>query len=142
MSDEIRPSAASASDADWDAISRFVAGESDAVESAAVAQWLATHPEDAAVVAVVKARAQRIDERSAVPIDTERALLAVRSRMADGPPLTVHRGGASTDAVGIRSARGWRGAVLAAAAAVAAMVGIAQWRGTTTATDPAYAPRV
>jgi len=137
MSDEIRPSAGSASDADWDAISRFVAGESDAVESAAVARWLATHPEDAAVAAIVKARADRAETRSRVSIDTERALSAVRSRMTATPSLTVQRGGAGRTQV-----RRWRGPVLAAAAALTAMVGIAQWRGGNAATAQVYATQV
>ena len=93
MSDEIRPSAVSA--ADWDAISRVVAGESDAVESDAVAQWFVTHPEDAALAAIVKARADRAAMGSVVSVDTERALSVVRSRMTERPSVTVHRGGAA-----------------------------------------------
>ncbi|WP_373060605.1 FecR family protein [Gemmatimonas sp.] len=142
MSDPIRPSAASASEADWDAISRFVAGESDAVESAAVTQWLATHPEDAAVAALVKARAERATVRSEVSVDTERALAAVRSRMAEAPSLTVHHGGATTHPIAARSASGWRGPAFAAAAALAAMVGFAQWRSGNAATERGAAQKV
>ena len=146
MSDEIRPSAGSASDADWDAISRFVAGESDAVESAAVAHWLATHPEDAAVAAIVKARADRAETRSVVAVDTERALSAVRSRMTETPALTLQRGGAATSAatapVGRAAARRWRGPVFAAAAALTAMVGIAQWRSGSASAEHVYATQV
>jgi transmembrane sensor len=143
MSDEIRPSAVSASDADWDAISRFVAGESDAVESAAVAQWLATHPEDAAVAAIVKARADRAETRSVVAVDTERALSTVRSRMTEPPALTLQRGGAATATAPVRRAavRRWRGPVLAAAA-LTAMVGIAQWRGGSASAEHVYATQV
>ncbi len=139
MSDEIRPSAASAPEADWDAISRYVAGESDAVESAAVSQWLAAHPEDAALAAIVKARADQAAMRSAVSVDTERALAAVRSRMATTPSLTVERGGAMKAPA---ASRRWRGPMFAAAAAVTAMVGIAQWRGGNTATAQVYATQV
>ena len=146
MSDEIRPSAGSASDADWDAISRVIAGESDAVESAAVAHWLATHPEDAAVVALVKARADRAETRSVVAIDTERALSAVRSRMTAPPSLTVQRGGAATSAtttpVQRAAARRWRGPVFAAAAALTAMVGLAQWRRGDASAEHVYATQV
>ncbi len=146
MSEEIRPSAASAPapEADWDAIARFVAGESDAVESAAVAHWLATHPEDAAVAAIVKTRAERAAVRSEVSVDTDRALASVRARMAEppSPALTVQRGGAARNTVAARSARRWRGPVFAAAAALAAMVGIAQWRGGGTATEQVYATQV
>jgi len=146
MSDEIRPTAASAPEADWDAISRFVAGESDAVESAAVARWLATHPEDAALAAIVKARAERSASRADVSVDTERALAAVRSRLAETrsrtPSMTVHRGGAATHTAAPRSARRWRGPLFAAAAALTAMVGIAQWRGGSRATERVYSTQV
>lgn len=146
MSDEIRPSAASTPDADWDAISRSVAGESDAVESAAVAAWLATHPEDAAVAAIVKARAERAATRSAVSVDTEQALATVRSRLTETPSLTVHRGGALPTVLAEHSAgrsrRRWRGLVLAAAAALMAVVGIAQWRGRSTGPEQGYATQV
>ncbi|QJR38050.1 FecR family protein [Gemmatimonas groenlandica] len=144
MSDEIRLSAASAPEADWDAISRYVAGESDAVESAAVSEWLTAHPEDAALAAIVKARADRVATRSAVSVDTERALAAVRRRIADSPTLTVARGGAAQPAVAKSAAatRRWRGPMFAAAAAVTAMVGIAQWRGGNTASEQVYATQV
>ena len=142
MSDEIRPSDAAA--ADWDAISRVVAGESDAVESAAVAQWFATHPEDAALAAIVKAQADRAATGSMLSVDTERALSAVRRRMTERPSLTVHRGGAAQSSVAKPAAatRRWRGPVLAAAAALTAIVGLAQWRGSTTATEQVYATPV
>lgn len=143
MSDELRPSAASTPDADWDAISRCVAGESDAVESAAVAEWLATHPEDAEVAAIVKARAERAATRSAVSVDTEQALATVRSRLTETPSLTVHRGGALPTVLAEHSAgrsrRRWRGLVFAAAAALMAVVGIAQWRGRSTGPEQGYA---
>ncbi len=144
MSDEIRPSDASAADADWDAISRVIAGESDAVESAAVARWLATHPEDAALAAIVKARAKRAATQSMVSVDTERALSAVRSRMTASPSLTVSRGGAAQSSVAKPAAavRRWRGPVLAAAAALTVMVGIAQWRGGDAAAEQVYATTV
>lgn len=144
MSDEIRLSAASAPEADWDAISRYVAGESDEVESAAVRQWLAAHPEDAALAAIVKARADRAEAQSAVSVDTERALSAVRSRITAPPSLTVARGGAVQPSVAkpVAATRRWRGPMFAAAAAVAAMVGLAQWRGGNTDTAQVYATQV
>jgi len=142
MSDEIRPSDASV--ADWEAISRVVVGESDAVESAAVARWLATHPEDAALAAIVKARADRAATQSLVSVDTERALSTVRSRMTEPPSLTVARGGAAQSSMAKPAAavRRWRGPVFAAAAALTAMVGIAQWRGGDAAAEQVYATTV
>lgn len=142
MSDEIRPSAASAPDVDWDAVSRFVAGESDVDESATVVQWLATHPEDAAIAGIVKARAVHAAARADIVVDTERALAAVRSRLTQPPSLTIQRGGTVTNAVAAHAARQWRGPVLAVAAALIAVVGIAQWRGGNTAKEQVYATQV
>jgi transmembrane sensor len=150
MSDEIHVPAVSGADADWEAIARFVAGESDLAAAAAVSQWLATHPEDAALVAIVHARADQASTRSAVSVDTERALATVRSRMAAFPAVTgtaagaftVHRGGAATPSMRSLAGRRWRGPVFAVAAALTAMVGIAQWRGGDTPTVQVYATPV
>ncbi len=83
-------------DAGWEALGRFLAGESDAAEAATVAAWLAAHPEDAGVIQLVKDRSARFNSRADVAVDTERALAAVRARLAreDGAPaLSVERGG-------------------------------------------------
>jgi transmembrane sensor len=151
MSDEIRPFAPNDPAADWDAISRHVAGESDAAESAAVVRWLALHPEDAALAALVKGRADRAEAASIVSVDTERALAAVRGRMAETPMasgalppvLTVHRGGASAPRTATAApGRRWRGPIFAAAAGLFAIVGVAQWRGGTAAVEQVYATQV
>jgi transmembrane sensor len=153
MSDEIRPSEAPAHDTDWEALTRLVAGESDAVESAAVSAWLATHPRDAALVALVKTHTDQVAGRSAEQVDVEQALAAVRRRMVDTPALRVHRGGAGAAAAGLASANGprsawqsvrrWRGPVLAAAAALTAIVvGLAPWKSRATDAAQVYATRV
>jgi transmembrane sensor len=144
MSDEIRPFAMNDPAADWDAISRHLAGESDAVEAAAVLQWLASHPEDAAVAAIVKGRADRAEATSIVSVDTEGALAAVRGRMAETPSLTVHRGGASARRIATAApGRRWLGPIFAAAAGLLAIVGVARWRGgTAAAVEQVYATQV
>lgn len=123
--------------ADWDAISRHLAGESDAVESAAVEAWLAAHPEDAALVEIVKARADRTSARAAVTVDTERALAMVSARLrADGAnvvaPLRVERGGAArTGTAAPTAARGggrWRTIGFAAAAGLVAVAALSVFR--------------
>ena len=83
-------------DAGWDALARFLAGESAAAEAAVVTAWLATHPEDAGVVQLVKDRSARLNARADVSVDTERALAVVRARLARHermPTLRVERGG-------------------------------------------------
>jgi transmembrane sensor len=124
MSDEIRPSTPAGSDADWDAIARFVAGDSDAPESRRVEQWLAAHPEDAALVAIVKGHAERAVAQSVISANTEQALSSVRRRMAVAearPALTVQRGRSAG------ASWAWRAPVVALAAGVLAVVGITQW---------------
>jgi transmembrane sensor len=133
MSDEIRPFLSDDPDARWEAIARHLAGESDPAESAAVQAWLTAHPEDAALAAVVKARADRAEARSAVAVDTDAALAKVRARMmeAAAPTLTVERGGAPRRVPTVPAtapARRWRGVAFAAAAGLAALVGIRQWQ--------------
>lgn len=131
MSDEIRPILSEDPDARWEAIARHLAGESDPAESAAVQAWLTAHSEDAALAAVVKARADRAEAWSAVSVDTEAALAKVRARMADSPALTVERGGAPRRAptAPVAPRRSWRGVGFAAAAGLVAVIGISQWRG-------------
>ena len=153
MSDEIRPSEAPAHDADWEALTRLVAGESDAVESAAVSAWLATHPRDAALVSLVKTHTEQIAGRSVEHVDVEQALAAVRRRMTDTPALRVHRGGAGAAPAVLDSVNKsrfgrpgvwrWRGPVLAAAAALTAIVvGLAPWKSRATDAAQVYATRV
>ena len=83
--------ASNASPPDWDAIARFLAGESPAAEAEAVRAWLAAHPADRQVV-------ERLSEAAAVPladVDVEAALRNVHSRMTVQPSasrFTVVRG--------------------------------------------------
>ncbi|HXT15281.1 MAG TPA: FecR domain-containing protein [Gemmatimonadaceae bacterium] len=98
---------------DWDAVARFLAGESSPAEAAAVRAWLDANPRDRDLLA-------RLDE-VAVPlvtandVDVEAALARVHERMRTTPTLTVARG------------RGWssnrnRFLFVAAAAAAAAVI--------------------
>lgn len=127
-SPDIHAAFGSGPEADWEAIARFLAGESDPAEAARVRAWLATHAEDAAFVDAVKARTVREEQRADVTVDTERALAAVRARMgADAPRrLTVERGGASVPGARPTAAsrRPWRVAGFAAAAGLAALAAI------------------
>src|SRR6476661_6186107 len=79
-----------ASPPDWDAIARFLAGESRAEEASRVNAWLAAHPTDRQLV-------ERLDSAAAVPladVDVENALRIVHERMQAEPGakrLTVVR---------------------------------------------------
>lgn len=136
------------SDADWDAIARYLADESDPADVAHVRAWLATHPEDAVLVDAVKARVGRIEHRADIRVDTERALAAVKGRLAAdaadpsaGPPLTVVRGGrapsSDSPATGAASrARPWPWIGFAAAAGLAAVAVLSPFRNRTSEREP------
>lgn len=133
---------------DWDALARYLAGESGADEARAVAAWLAEHPDDARLLTRLDAhldatlgRAADAPLRSAPaadapPIDVEGALARVRARR-DGeghqapaaPDVRLLRptrapGRGSREPLGGGRPRGWLGwgvGGLAAAAALAAV---------------------
>jgi transmembrane sensor len=83
-----------ASPPDWDAIARFLAGESPAPEAARVDAWLAAHPDDRQLV-------ERLGDAATMPVadvDVEGALQRVHARMQEEPStprLTVARGNGS-----------------------------------------------
>jgi transmembrane sensor len=103
----------SASAPDWEAIARFVAGESSAEEATRVERWLDANPAE-------KALLSRLDSGVIVhalnDADVEAALTRVHSRMNEGarrPSLTLERTGA-----GPRGRMTVIGSLLAAAAVV------------------------
>jgi transmembrane sensor len=78
---------------DWDAIARYLAGESPADEAARVGQWLEKHPADRALVAELRSTSAF---EAAKDVDVEAALARVHQRMdasvpAAKPRLTLER---------------------------------------------------
>ena len=73
-------------DAVWEAIARFVAGESTDAEAAAVQERLSRSIEESALVAAVErvTAAGRLTDEESTGIDVEGALARVRNRIADG----------------------------------------------------------
>lgn len=84
---EPTPPPPNASPPDWEALARFLSGESDAGEAAAIATWLAKHPEDARVAEAVRQASEQLATEVRTPVDTERALAAVKARRDDVAPL-------------------------------------------------------
>src|SRR5262245_503298 len=79
---------------DWDAIARYLAGESSADEVLRVTRWLEANPADKYLIEQLNASAH-----TAVPadVDVEAALERARARMHErstAPQLTLQRGGA------------------------------------------------
>lgn len=98
MQNDSGPPLTQGQEADWDAIARFVAGESDPAESRAVEAWLAANPADAGVVAAVQARAAKAERRAQLELtdaQVETALDRVRSRIEaeSGDPAIAVRAG-------------------------------------------------
>ncbi|HEY4215494.1 MAG TPA: FecR domain-containing protein [Gemmatimonadaceae bacterium] len=91
---------------DWEALARFLAGESPDNEAVVMRDWLASHPQDRALIEVLQSADG--DETASRPgavdmsdVDVEAALSAVHRRMETAaespvvsPGLTVQRGGA------------------------------------------------
>lgn len=65
---------------DWEAIARYLAGESPDAEADTVRRWLAERPADAEVVAALDRTMDRLAVRSTAEIDVEGALRAVQAR--------------------------------------------------------------
>lgn len=129
---------------DWEAIARYLAGESTPAEAREVRAWLDARPDRAAVVAALGRSFERLAaEDAAADVDVEGALARVHARMAE-PALTVDREARSAPvprfAPRLSATRPlWRRPVgwLAAAAMVAiAAVGVARTR----IADPAVRP--
>ena len=137
---------------DWEALARFIAGESAHDEAEIIAQYLAAHPEDARVLAIVKQSTATLAQSIGSPVDAEAALAAVlrkrdASSLVASEAQTVSRAAAaSTDVLPIRRLqrtarptrnRAWWQTPYAAAAAVLLMVGAAGWWRSSAMVNPA-----
>jgi len=71
----------------WDALARFVAGESSEAEAAAVSEWLASHPQDRELVERLSTVAGSTPTPSVSDADVDAALSAVHRRMAAEPAV-------------------------------------------------------
>ena len=163
MQNDSGPQSTNGHEADWDAIARFIAGESDPVESRAVQAWLDAHPGDAELVAAVQRRSERAEARTALSVNVDGALARIRARMdaesiAAAPPrLSVSDGGVARDEAAKRTPtapriaiapaaprgiRGWQVAVLASAAAVVLFVARGRSGVESGATEQVFATKV
>ena len=134
-------SGAQAEDADWEALARYLAGESSPDEAAQMRRWLDARPERAELVAAMQRALAPLAEREPSDIDVEGAWRTVRARMAADatgvpaarPPVTVVRDHASRlpPRWHVRTVPAWQRTGLRAAAAVLLVAGAAVvWRTT------------
>lgn len=114
----------------WEAIARYLAGESPAGEQAAVERWLASNPRDAQTIAALDDALSglALGADAGQGIDVEGALARVKSRRDE--PLRAVRGDAPRTGR-VRTFRTPRTSwiPMAAAAAVVVAVGALVWRG-------------
>jgi transmembrane sensor len=113
----------------WEAIARYLAGESPAEEQSAVRQWLAEHPADAKTVAALDDVLGRVTSGPTAGIDVEAALARVKGRR-DQPDLTVVRGAAKSDPF---RPRRFNWIPIVAAASILLMIGL--WTATNVSRD-------
>ena len=114
---------------DWDAIGRFMAGESSNEEIETVSRWLAEHPEEAAALASLNELTQPAHARTSPAVDIDAAWARAEARLdAERAPAAVeHAGSARRSAArgyavpARRSA--WSSPALRAAAAIALLAG-------------------
>ncbi|MFI5243665.1 MAG: FecR family protein [Gemmatimonadales bacterium] len=111
---------------DWEALARYLTGESTAEEAAAISQSLAAQPRSAGLAAALARAMERIAFRTPAGLDVEGALRQVHVRMNEPVvlPLVVGRSGAGNT----RQAFAWRRAVLGVAATLVVAAGVTLWR--------------
>src|SRR4051812_39117088 len=106
---------------DWEAIARYLAGESSAEESERIGQWLAEHKADAALLAALDKTLSglALPEQAGIDVDTALARVVERRDSPTGQPATPVRRSPRQLRYTRKTAPMWRAAaILAAAAAV------------------------
>jgi transmembrane sensor len=111
---------------DWEALARYLTGESTAEEAATVSTSLAVRPRSAELAAALAIAMERVAFRTPVDLDVEGALRQVHLRMNEPVvrPLVAGRSGAANG----RRAFAWRRAALGVAATLVVALGVTLWR--------------
>ncbi|HEX8274749.1 MAG TPA: FecR domain-containing protein [Longimicrobiaceae bacterium] len=142
MSDEIPFPATSGDDPDWEALARYLAGESPPAEAESVRAWLAADPEREALYGGLDDALGRLAVAPPAGLDVEAALRRTRERMREPEPIPLASRAARRAAP---AAPSWRAPALRAAAAVVLLLGaaLAWWslRERGGAGEPGPAPR-
>ncbi|HEY2375646.1 MAG TPA: FecR domain-containing protein [Gemmatimonadaceae bacterium] len=105
---------------DWEAIARYLSGESSPADSERIAQWLDEHASDAELVAALDKAMASLVLRDASDVDVERALRSVAARRDKPIPITERKSTLRpvSQHVTTTTASSWRMVTLLAAAAV------------------------
>jgi transmembrane sensor len=123
MTGDFRDKDSVAPQADWDALARYLAGETADEETARVQAWLAAHPADDLLLGELDDALSglTLGADPARGIDVEAALATVKSRR--GKDLRLHQGAEARRMAATRPSYRWQ--PLAALAAAAAVIAIA-----------------
>jgi transmembrane sensor len=122
-----------AEEADWEALARYLAGESSPDEAAQMRRWLDARPDRAELVAAMQRALEPLSGSASSDIDVEAALRTVHARIvaddsagpAARPAVTVVRGDAPKlpPRWHVRSVPAWQRNALRAAAAILLVAG-------------------
>jgi transmembrane sensor len=124
---------------DWDALARFIAGESPDAEAADVRRFLDSHPKGADLLSTLRRSMDRLALPPAPDLDVETALRRVHERMRE--PVVHPLPSRVATATTARARFAWRGALLRTAAAVVVVaVGARVWLSGRTERGGAAAP--
>ena len=119
---------------DWDALARYIAGESTPAEKRTVEAWLEARPERAQLVSALRESIDGLAVDSADDVDVEAALRRVHARMAEPAEVVVAMPSPSrrvridrTMQPTAPASRRWRMTGLLAAAAAIVLAAIGVW---------------
>ena len=121
MTDPTPDAGSPAEQIDWDALARYLAGETSADEADAMRRWLAARPDRAELVAALDSSLGRLAYQAPPDLDVEGALRRVRTRMNE--PEVRPLPGVATRRAGTfgPTARRWPASALRAAAVIVAI---------------------
>jgi transmembrane sensor len=117
---------------DWEDLARYLAGEGSSSDRANIEAFLRQHPEDAELLRGLDAMSRRVRPAVPVGLDVEAALIATMARRTATPVVSLDE----RRHVGRRPVLLWAG--LAAAAAVAFLLGRGDTPGTAPGPDVVY----
>jgi transmembrane sensor len=76
---------------DWEALARYLSGESSPTESEQIARWLAEHPADSEVIRALDKAMTSLALQDASDVDVEGALSRIAAKRDEPVPLSPHK---------------------------------------------------
>jgi transmembrane sensor len=137
MSDQMRDPQSPVEPERWEALARFIAGESSPAEAASVRAWLAEDPARVELLESLDRSPRRLAWNPPADLDVEAALRRVKTRMAEPVVLSLDEARARRSRLGNRSLG------LRIAAAITILAGAALvWRATQSVGGSGLTPKL